>query len=127
MLLMKDFFERGYLDWRLNTMFLTLIPKCEGVKTVKDFRPLTSLSGLYKIIAKVLANKQKLVLSFLVPDLQWIQELSLMANELLDSKLKSKKGDLMFKLNFYKAFDRVSRGFLDKLLDKFGFGGKWCS
>lgn len=46
-----------------------------------------------------------------------------MANELLDSRFVSKKGGLLFKVDFYKAFDSVSWIFLDSALESFGFKG----
>lgn len=53
-----------------------------------------------------------------------IQYLSLIANELLDSRLVSHEGGLMFKLDFYKAFDCVRWDFLDSILEQFGFRRK---
>lgn len=86
------FSKSGYLDWRLNTSFISLIPKINGPSNVKDFRSIALLSGLYKLLAKVLANRLKPVLSQVVSDFQGlamegrhIQDLSLMANEMLDS------------------------------------------
>lgn len=49
----------------------------------------------------------------------------MIANELLDSGKSLKVGGLIFKLDFYKAFDRVSWKFLDSLLGKFRFCSKW--
>ena len=46
-----DVFEKS-----LNTTFLALIPKKIDVVDVKAFRPISLVGGLYKIIAKVLAN-----------------------------------------------------------------------
>lgn len=51
-----------------------------------------------------------------------VQDISLMANEMIDSHLFSKKGGLLFKIDFFKA---IGWGFLDFILDKFGFGAKW--
>ena len=41
----------------LNATFLALIPKKVDAEDVKDFRPINLVGGLYKIIAKVLANR----------------------------------------------------------------------
>lgn len=127
-----NFYRSGFLDWRANTTHIALIPKVPGASLVVDFRPISLLSGCYKIISKVLANRLKPHLHSLVSDLQGasivgrqIQDLSLMANELLDSRLLSKKGGVLVKVDFYKAFDSVSWNFIDFILDKFGFGQKW--
>lgn len=53
-----------------------------------------------------------------------MQDLSLVANELLDSRLLSKVGRLIFMHDFFKAFDCVSWGFLDNIFRQFGFGTK---
>lgn len=64
----NDFFHRGFLDWRLNTFFISLIPKEKGEKTVTDFWLISLLSGIYKLVAKVLANRLKPLLGVLVSD-----------------------------------------------------------
>lgn len=127
-----DFHRNGFLDWRLNTSFISLVPKEKGEKTINDYRPIALLSSVYKIIAKVLTNRLKPLLTSLVSDFQGatvdnhqIQEISVIANELLDSHLNSKQPNLMFRLDFLNAFDRVSWQFLHRLLSSMGFGAKW--
>jgi hypothetical protein len=41
----------------LSVTFLALIPKKPGAQECKDFRPISLVTGMYKIIAKVLANR----------------------------------------------------------------------
>ena len=41
----------------LNASFLALIPQKVVAMEVKDFRPISLLGGIYKIISKVLANQ----------------------------------------------------------------------
>jgi hypothetical protein len=50
----------------LNATFITLIPKKVGVVKVKGFHPISLVSGIYKIIAKVLANRLKTVLDNII-------------------------------------------------------------
>lgn len=50
----------------LNATFITLIPKKVGVVKVKGFHPISLVSGVHKIIAKVLANRLKTVLDNII-------------------------------------------------------------
>lgn len=128
----REFQNLSYLDWRLNTTFVTLIPKKEGEKTIFDYRPISLLSRVYKMIGKALAKRLSSVLMSLISDNQCggveghqIHEGILVANELIDSRLKLGEPGLVYKLKFKKAFDTVSWRFMDALFHKFGFGLKW--
>nr|GEV41184.1 RNA-directed DNA polymerase, eukaryota, reverse transcriptase zinc-binding domain protein [Tanacetum cinerariifolium] len=59
-----EFYCRG------NSSFITLILKIPGAKMVKDFRPISLIGSLYKIIAKLLANRLVTVMSGLVNEVQ---------------------------------------------------------
>ena len=56
---MKEFHEHGRFVRSLNSIFLVLIPKKAGVEDLRDFRPISLVGGLYKLLAKVLANRLK--------------------------------------------------------------------
>ena len=62
----KDFFERGKFVRSLNTTFLVLIPKKRWAEDLSDFRPISLVGGLYKLLAKVLANRLKKVVGKVV-------------------------------------------------------------
>ena len=51
----------------------------------------------------------------------------LIANEAIDSILKSNNGAILCKLDIEKAYDHVDWSFLLAVLGKMGFGGRWCS
>jgi hypothetical protein len=57
-----DFHARGWFEKSLNASFISLIPKVPGAISLIDFRPVSLVGGVYKIIAKVLANRLKRVL-----------------------------------------------------------------
>ena len=62
----KEFFDKKSFAKSLNTTFLVLIPKKGGAEDLGDFRPISLLRGLYKLLAKVLANRLKKVLDKVV-------------------------------------------------------------
>jgi hypothetical protein len=51
----------------------------------------------------------------------------LIANECIDSRLRSGEPGVICKMNLEKAYDRVNWDFLLYMLRRCGFGGKWCS
>nr|GEZ10449.1 RNA-directed DNA polymerase, eukaryota, reverse transcriptase zinc-binding domain protein [Tanacetum cinerariifolium] len=65
-----EFFSLGIFPKGCNSSFISLIPKTHNVKTVKDFYPISLIGSLYKIIAKILANRLSSVIPDLISDVQ---------------------------------------------------------
>ena len=61
-----DFFQHGRFVKSLNATFWVFIPKKVGAKELNDFRPISLVSSLYKILAKVLANMLRKVVGKVV-------------------------------------------------------------
>ena len=102
----RDFHEHGRFMKSLNASFLVIIPKKEEAKELQYFRLVRLVDSLYKLLAKVLANKIKKVLGKVASCSQnafmegrQILEASLIVNEAIKSLLKSNDCGLICKLD----------------------------
>lgn len=55
----------------VNITFITLIPKVENPQRLSNFRPISLVGGMYKILAKVLAHRLNLVIGSVISDAQF--------------------------------------------------------
>ncbi|RVW16809.1 Transposon TX1 uncharacterized 149 kDa protein [Vitis vinifera] len=132
--LFREFYLHGTFQRSLNSTFLLLIPKKEGTEDLKDFRPISLVGSVYKLLAKVLANRLKTVMGEVISDSQHafvhgrqILDAVLIANEALDSRLKDNIPGLLLKMDIEKAFDHVNWNFLMEVMSKMGFGHRWIN
>ncbi|MCH84850.1 RNA-directed DNA polymerase (Reverse transcriptase) [Trifolium medium] len=94
-----------------------------------DFRPISLLGSLYKLLAKVRLSK---VMDSIISSNQsafikgrFLGDGVVVVNEVVDLAKRSKKECVIFKVDFERAYDSVSWGFLDYMMARFGFGEKW--
>ena len=66
----EEFYQHSKFEKSLNATFIALIPKKNGASNIRDFRPISLVGSVYKILAKVLANRLKEVLDQLVSESQ---------------------------------------------------------
>lgn len=130
--MLSEFHRRGQLSEEMNATFIVLIPKNPNLVDLRDYRPISLVSGSYKLLSKILANRLKVVLSHIMGPSQGafvgnrqILNGVLIANELIDSRKKSHKEGVMFKIDMEEAYDHVEGDFVDYMLCKFGFGNLW--
>lgn len=110
-----DFFRDGGFDARFNRTLVTLIPKHDQAIKVKDYRPISCCTTVYKIISKVIANRLSKVLGSITSNNQVafvpgkkIHDHILLAYELI--KGYSQKGGMprcMIQMDIQKAYDSV--------------------
>lgn len=114
--------------------FVTLIPKVSSPLELKDFRPISLLGCLYKLLAKVLARRLACVMDSIISTSQsaflkgrHLVDGVLVVNELVDYAKKLKKECLIFKVDFEKAYDSVDWGFLEYMMRRVGMCEKWVN
>jgi hypothetical protein len=99
-----------------------------------DFRPISLLNSILKIITKLLANRLQSIILELVHKTQYgflkkrsIQDCLGWAFEYVYRCHKSKEEILVLKLDFEKAFDKIEHVRILQILQDTCFGSKWIS
>ena len=99
----------------INVSFIVLLTKKSPTKKISNFRPISLITSLYKIISKVLSGHLRGVLHETIHStpgafVQGRQTLDvvLIANEIVDEKRQSGEEGVVFKIDFEKAYNHVS-------------------
>jgi hypothetical protein len=123
----QNSFNSGDLPDTMRTSIITLIYKKKDRDDLRNYRPISLLCSDYKIIAKVLAERMKLVLPFIIQKDQtgFLKDRYIGENIslFLDTQHylhKTKKTGYAFLAHWEN--DRIDRPFLEKSLQAFGFG-----
>lgn len=116
----------------INLANLIFIAKTETPITTSDFRPISIINIIPKLISKVLSNRLRLVLPDLISPKQTafvhgrqISENFVTTRELLHHVGFSGAPAIFAKVDFRKAFDTIEWVFLEKVMVARGFPEKW--
>lgn len=130
--MMADFHQFGRNVKGMNPSFIVLIPKKECGSSLDDYRPISLIGCLFKIISKILACRISKVLESVISETQsafiggrQISDGIVVLNEVLDESKKRRKSWVVFKVDFAKAYDSVSWEFLDDMMQGLNFCPKW--
>ena len=115
----NEFHVNGVITGELGATFIALVPKKDGAISIKDFRPISLIGSLYKILAKVLANRLCKVLPEIISEIQGafvdgrqILDSIIVSHECVDSRNRQHCPGLICKLDFDKAYDMADWNFL---------------
>jgi len=128
----KDFATNDHRPRGSNASFLCLIPKVENPQQLGEFRPISLVGCLYKIIFKALSLHLKKVISKVIDDRKstflegrGLTDRVLVVNEVLDEYKRKRKSCVFFKVDYEKAYDSVSWEFIYYMLWRLGFCDRW--
>jgi len=109
---------------------ITLIYKKKGKRNnISNYRPISLLNVDYKILARIMANRLKVVLPNIISPNQTccilgrdIADTTASLRDIIELIEKDNLEGYLIKIDQEKAFDRVDHTYLFHILDKFGFG-----
>jgi mannosylglycoprotein endo-beta-mannosidase len=122
----------GATSAHINKGMITLIPKSEDRARLNNWKPITLLGSIYKVLAKTLAGRIQTDLTVIIRPNQtgFVEGRSILDNVFMAQKglgwAEENNQDLvLLLLDFEKAFDRIEWDFLFKALDKLDFSPTW--
>ncbi|KAA0039770.1 LINE-1 retrotransposable element ORF2 protein [Cucumis melo var. makuwa] len=128
----RDFHSNCIINKAVNITNIALIAKKEKCAEPADYRPISLTTSIYKLIAKVIAERLKDTLPYTVAENQMafvkgrqIIDAILVANEAIDYWRVKKIQGFVIKLDIEKAFDKLNWRFIDFMLMKKGYPFKW--
>lgn len=128
-----NFFQSAFLPASTNATILTLVPKKPGASKIVDYRPISCLNTLYKVVSKLLVSRLKPVLSSLILPNQtaFVEDRLLLENTILASEIvnnyhkENGPKRITFKVDIKKAFDTISWEFIFNCLQGLNFPGQF--
>ena len=129
---LDEFYINGTFPKGSNASFIALIPKLNDPQSLNDYRPISLIGCVYKVVSKLLANRLALVLLHLIDERQTtfmkgrhILHGVMIANEVIAEAKSKNKPCMFFKVDFEKAYDSVSWGFLNYMMMRMDFCERW--
>ena len=116
----------------VNEANIVLLPKNQIAANVLDYRPISLINSVAKIITKLLANRLAPHMNDLVSHAQnafikkrCIHDNFLYAQRVIQLLHRKKKSALFINLDISKAFDSIGWSFLLEVMQALGFSRKW--
>ncbi|XP_058783026.1 uncharacterized protein LOC131657674 [Vicia villosa] len=131
----QEFFDKGKLYKAFNCTLVTLVPKSQSAKSVKDFRPISVCTTFYKIISRILTSRLSPVIASLVSPNQaafipgqQIHNNLLLAYELIKGYSRSRGPPrCMIQVDMQKAYDMIDWNALETIMQEMGIPCKFIN
>ena len=117
-------FQKGQLSISLRHAIINCIPKGnKPIEFLKNWRPISLLSVLYKLLSGTIANRTKPFLNKLISETQtgYIGESTRLVYDTIQYLEANSKPGLLMLIDFEKAFDSISWKFMYNVLNFLGF------
>ncbi|XP_071712536.1 uncharacterized protein [Rutidosis leptorrhynchoides] len=108
----NQFHDHPSLPKGFNSSFIVLIPKTNCARVIEQMRPISLINAPYKILAKTLANRLKLVIPSIISENQngfvpsrLLLDGVMVVNEVVHMEKSKKKPLILIKIDFSKAYD----------------------
>jgi hypothetical protein len=131
--MLNEFWAQKLDLGRLNYGIITLIPKLKEATRIQQYRPICLLNVSFKIITKILMLRFEGCMSRIIHRCQsaFIKGRNIMdgvmtLHEIMHDVKNNKRYGLILKLDFEKAYDKISWDFLFEMLRQRGFDEIWC-
>ncbi|KAG8100647.1 hypothetical protein GUJ93_ZPchr0013g35164 [Zizania palustris] len=130
--LCQDFFNHKTDLRPINNSYIILVPKKSNPTMVNDYRPISLVNSVIKIITKLLANRLQPLMPSIIHGNQYgfvkgrsIQDCLAWTFEYTHQCHCSKDPVALLKLDFEKAFDTVEHSTILLMLSHLGFPSCW--
>ncbi|KAJ0693348.1 putative RNA-directed DNA polymerase [Helianthus annuus] len=130
---LQNFATPGSISRGVSSSFVTLIPKVNDPVNLGEYRPITLIGVISKVISKILANRIKVVMGTITSETQsafltgrYILDGPLIISEIFSWAKTLGKELFLFKIDFEKAYDNVNWGFLLSIMRQMNFPQVWC-
>ncbi|XP_019423066.1 PREDICTED: uncharacterized protein LOC109332537 [Lupinus angustifolius] len=131
--MVEDFYRFGNFPRGCNASFIVIIPKNNCPHGLNEYKPISLIGCIQKIVSKLLATRLKKVIHLVISECQsafikgrFIIDGVVVTNEVIDQARKKKRGDcFILKADFEKAYDSVNWDFLLYMMERLSFCLKW--
>ena len=127
-------FRKGSLTDTFKSATIRLIPKKGDVRNIKNWRPISLLSNLYKILSRALNNRLLTTTDRVTSPVQkgftksrYLQEVLINVLQFIGNCENAGVSAFVLSIDYAKAFDTLSINFMKECYKFFGFGDNFIN